>query len=124
MIIASLSCLLQAIGKLRQQQSLSGWTTLFLVAINTLQVDTHYFFVISLAAQGLVCLWLIWQHWRGSKSMPTNQPYWQRIWFVALGTLAGCLVWFPILPTIYGSEPTTWVKANHSVAEPVERLLL
>ena len=123
LIIASLSCLLQAISKIHQQQSLSGWVVLTWVIINTLGVATHYFFVISLAAQGLVCLWLMWQQCRTSKSIPT-QPHWQRIWLVALGTLAGCVVWLPILPTIYGSEPTTWVNANNSVIEPIVRLLL
>jgi uncharacterized membrane protein len=123
LIIASLSCLLKALRDIHAQKSLPGWIVLAWIVINTLGVATHYFFVISLAAQGLVCLWLIWQQWQNTKSPPV-QIYWQKIWLVALGTLGGCLVWLPILPNIYGSEPTTWVNANNSAIAPIARLLL
>ncbi|MDJ0617188.1 MAG: glycosyltransferase family 39 protein [Calothrix sp. MO_192.B10] len=123
LVIASLACFIQAIRHIHHRQSLPRWVAFVWVIINSLGVATHYFFVLSLAAQGLVFLGLIWQQLRKNKSVLV-QPDWRIIWVVALGTLIGCLVWLPALQNIYGSEPTTWVSDGEPSLAPIVRLLL
>ena len=123
LVIASLSCFIQGIRNIHNQQTLSRWIAFVWIAINSLGVATHYFFVLSLGAQGLVFLILIWQQLRINKSVLV-QSYWRIIWVVGLGTLIGCLVWLPALQNIYGSEPTSWVSDGKPSLAPILRLLL
>ncbi len=123
LVIASLSCLIKAIRDIQNRQLLSRWIAFVWIAINSLGVATHYFFVLSLGAQGLVFLIFIWQQLRKNKSL-LLQNYWRIIWVVVLGTLIGCLVWLPALQNIYGSEPTAWVSDGKASLAPILRLLL
>ncbi|MBH8553123.1 phospholipid carrier-dependent glycosyltransferase [Nostocaceae cyanobacterium CENA357] len=122
--IASLCCLVKAIQTIYRQQSLPLWVIFAWVVINTLGVATHYFFTLTLCAEGFVLLRYIWHK---SKQKALIQPNLWRIWVVAIGTLMGCLVWIPALQSIPGNELTTWVASSNPHVrwlEPIGRLLL
>ncbi|RCJ34148.1 hypothetical protein A6770_17630 [Nostoc minutum NIES-26] len=126
LIIASLCCFIKAIQTIHRQQSLPIWVVLTWVAMNSLGVATHYFFTLTLCAEGFVLLWQIWV-----KANQTTFAYvrtnWWRIWIVIMGTLVGCLVWIPALKSIPGNDLTTWVASSNPHVrwlEPIGRLLL
>jgi uncharacterized membrane protein len=124
LVIASLCCLVKAIQAIHRRQSLSIWLVLAWVAVNSLGVATHYFFTLTLCAEGFVLLGQIWQKMHQSRFVPV-QPNWWRIWIVAVGTLVGCLVWIPTLQNIPGSDLTNWVAGSNPQIrwlEPIGRL--
>ncbi len=124
LVIASLCCLVKAIGSIYRQQSLPLWVVFAWVIINTLGVATHYFFTLTLCAEGFVLLRQIWHNRKQKESM---QPNLWRIGIVAVGTLMGCLVWIPTIQSIPGNELTTWVASSNPHVrwlEPIGRLLL
>lgn len=126
LVIASLCCFVKAIGTIHRQKSLPIWVVLAWVVINSLGVATHYFFILTLCAEGFVLLWQIWrqiQHSRGANL----HSHWWRIAVVTLGTLIGCLVWIPAMKSIPGNELTNWVASSNPHLrwlEPIGRLLL
>ncbi len=124
LVIASLCCFVKAIQTIYRQQSLPLWVVFAWVLINTLGVATHYFFALTLCAEGFVLLGHIWHK---SKQKAPIQPNLWRICIVAVGTLMGCLVWIPTLQSIPGNELTTWVASSNPHVrwlEPIGRLLL
>jgi len=125
-VIASLSCLIVAIKAIHRHQPLSRGMGLVWVGVNSLGIATHYFFSLTLGAQGMV---LLSQAWRQYRKDPQSlaRSHWRRIYAVALGTLIGCVVWLPALSSIYGSELTAWVADGELTREwlaPIGRLLL
>jgi uncharacterized membrane protein len=124
LVIASLCCFVKAIQTIHRQQSLPLWVVFVWVLINTLGVATHYFFALTLCAEGLV---LLGQIWHKSKQKEPIKPNFWRICIAAVGTLMGCLVWIPTLQSIPGNELTTWVASSNPHVrwlEPIGRLLL
>jgi uncharacterized membrane protein len=124
LVIASLCCLVKAIQTIHHQQSLPMWVVLAWVTVNSLGVATHYFFTLTLGAEGFV---LLWQIWLKSKQNHPVQHNWWRIWIVAMATLIGCLIWIPTLQNIPGSDLTSWVAGSNPQVrclEPIGRLLL
>ena len=93
LVIASVSCLVYATRSLQQQTPLPIYIALIWVIVNSLGIAVHYFFVLVIAAVGLVMLGLR----IGSGGSVFSWKYWWRIYAVALGTLMGVLVWLPIL---------------------------
>lgn len=125
-VIASLSCLVIAIQNIHRHQPLSLTTGLVWVGVNSLGMATHYFFSLTLCAQGIVLLSQAWQEGRNEPGSLTRS-HWRRIYLIAIGTLVGCLVWLPALSSIYGSEPTAWIADGDVTREwlaPIGRLLL
>ncbi|MBH8577878.1 glycosyltransferase family 39 protein [Nostocaceae cyanobacterium CENA369] len=126
LIIASLCCFVKAIQTIHRQQSLPIWVVLAWVTINSLGIATHYFFALTLCAQGFVLLWQIWVQANQTTFVYVRNNWW-RIWIVVVGTLIGCLVWIPVLKSIPGNELTTWVASSNPHIrwlEPIGRLLL
>ena len=121
LVIASLSCLVKAIETIHRQQPLPLWVGLFWVTANIVGVATHYFFALTLSAEGLVLLGYFWQNIRkyGLKRLILMQHYLWRIWVVAIASIAGCLVWLPMVQSVYGSEPTNWVVNNNSLEDVI-----
>ncbi|MBF2013989.1 MAG: glycosyltransferase family 39 protein [Rivularia sp. T60_A2020_040] len=128
LVIASLSCFLKAIENLNRQQSLPLWLSFLWIIINIVGVATHYFFALTLLTEGLVLFGYIWHDIRKAKPNRLNpvQPYLWRILVIAIASLAGCLIWLPIVQSFYGSEPTEWVIDNsgNNFFAPLGRLLL
>ncbi|MDJ0735559.1 MAG: glycosyltransferase family 39 protein [Nostocaceae cyanobacterium] len=126
LVIASVCCLYKAVETIKRRQILPIWLLLSWIVVNCLGIATHYFFALSLCAQGLVLLLQIWRQIKAS-IFTELKIYWWRIGVIAVGTLMGCLVWLPVLQGIYGSEPTNWVSDGNPHTDwfsPIGRLLI
>jgi len=109
-ILASLTCLVAALQYLYQRRSLPLWLTFLWVGINGLGMATHYFFGLTLFAEGvaLLIVWF-WQMRLPDESIKLLRVSTQRLTFVAMGTLAGGAVWIPFWRKGYNTELTRWV---------------
>ena len=119
LVIASLFCLALAAKKLQQPAPLPIWAVLLWVVVNCLGIAVHYFFALTLCAEAIALIAVIWQQFNGKLPIENNQPnIWQfqilgRLFSVAMGTLAGGLVWLPVfLSNKYGSELTNWIVSG------------
>lgn len=125
-VIASLSCLVVAIQGIHREEPLSVGMGLVWVGVNSLGIATHYFFSLTLCAEGVVLLMQACHQGRKDPRILTRS-HWRRIYAVALGTLVGGLVWLPALYSIYGSEPTAWIADGDITREwlaPIGRLFI
>ncbi|WP_413163054.1 hypothetical protein ACL6C3_27895 [Capilliphycus salinus ALCB114379] len=128
LIIASFACLITTISKIKQKNSLPVWIAFSWVLINTLGIAVHFFFVLTLGAEGLVMLvfWL-----RNCQFKPLKLPdwkVWKNIYMAALGTAMGGLVWLPIFLDISNpdSELIRWTfhgDPGSDFIEPIGRLI-
>ncbi len=119
LVIASLFCLALAAKKLQQRAPLPIWAVLLWVVVNCLGIAVHYFFALTLCAEAIALIAVIWQQFKGKLPSNSQQPnIWQfqilgRLFSVAMGTLAGGLVWLPVfLSNKYGSELTNWIVSG------------
>lgn len=116
-VIASICCLIVTIQSIYHRTPLPTKIALIWVIINSLGVATHYFFTFTLCAEALVLLVMIWHQGKREK---------EKIFLVAVGTLAGSLVWVPILQSNYDYELTHWIYDGDplkSWLEPIGRVL-
>jgi uncharacterized membrane protein len=112
LVIASLFCLTLAIKKLQQLAQISLWTVIFWIIINCLGIASHYFFFLTFCAEAMVLIALLWQQYLQSQKPILSQIFF-RLFAVALGTLAGGLVWVPVfMSNKYGSELTNWIVSS------------
>ncbi|NEO53475.1 MAG: hypothetical protein F6K54_10500 [Okeania sp. SIO3B5] len=121
-IIISLAFLIQAIRCIQQQKKLPLWLGFFWIIINSLGIATHYFFALTLAAEGLVMSWFLL---RDIKQF--SQRYWCHIYIVGLGSLVGCLVWLPAVTGISGNDLTSWIDTSYDlddIWQPILRLFV
>ncbi|MGI8933884.1 MAG: glycosyltransferase family 39 protein [Phormidesmis sp.] len=115
-VIASLCCFVVAVQALQQRRALNWRTVLIWVMINVLGLTIHYFCGLTLIAEGLTLLvMLIRQCWVGPQRRRFDlkeglRSPWLRIYSAAAGTLAGALLWLPILLNFYGSPQTSFLK--------------
>lgn len=126
LIIASLYCFIYAFRSIYRGKIIPLWLVWLWIGINCLGIATHYFFVLTLAAIAISFIPLMWRQFRQDKTVLLS-PQWRRIYLVALGSLVGCLVWLPILPTIQDSPPTDWVYESNPTKkwlDPIGRFLL
>lgn len=120
LVIASLFCLALAAKKLQQPAPLPIWAVLLWVVVNCLGIAVHYFFALTLCAEAIALIAVIWQQFKGKLPIDNSQQpnIWQfqilgRLFSVAMGTLAGGLVWLPVfLSNKYGSELTNWIVSG------------
>ena len=120
LVITSLFCLALAAKKLQQRAPLPIWAVLLWVVVNCLGTAVHYFFVLTLCAEAIALIAVIWQQFKGKLPIDNSQQpnIWQfqilgRLFSVAMGTLAGGLVWLPVfLSNKYGSELTNWIVSG------------
>ncbi len=125
-VIASLCCFVVATRALNHRTPLPIWVGLTWIGVNSLGIATHYFFALTLCAEGLALLIQGIQQSRREKGAWLH-PCWRRIYAVAVGTLAGGLVWLPVWQPIYGSELTQWIYSSDRTRwewlEPLPRFL-
>jgi len=120
LVIASLFCLALTAKKLQQRAPLPIWAVLLWVVVNCLGLAVHYFFALTLCAEAIALIAVIWQQFNAKLPIDNSQQpnIWQfqilgRLFSVAMGTLAGGLVWLPIfLSNKYGSELTNWIVSG------------
>ncbi|MEG4278308.1 glycosyltransferase family 39 protein [Microcoleus sp. MON1_C1] len=120
LVIASLFCLVLAAKKLQQRAPLPIWAVLLWVVVNCLGIAVHYFFALTLCAEAIALIAVIWHQFQGKLPIDNSQQpnIWQfqilwRFFAVAMGTLAGGLVWLPVfLSNKYGSELTNWIVSG------------
>ncbi|MEG4817949.1 glycosyltransferase family 39 protein [Microcoleus sp. K5-D4] len=120
LVIASLFCLTLAAKKLQQRAPMPIWVVLLWVVVNCFGIAAHYFFTLALCAEAIALIAVIWQQFHGKLPIDNSQQpnIWQfqilwRFFAVAIGTLAGGLVWLPVfLSNKYGSELTNWIVSG------------
>ncbi|MEG4488189.1 glycosyltransferase family 39 protein [Microcoleus sp. D2_18a_B4] len=120
LVIASLFCLALAAKKLQQRAPIPIWAVLLWVVVNCLGIAVHYFFALTLCAEAIALIAVISQQLNGKLPIDNSQRpnIWQfqilwRLFAVAMGTLAGGLVWLPVfLSNKYGSELTNWIVSG------------
>lgn len=107
-VIASLACLTIALRHLHQRSALPFWWLLLWIGANGLGMATHYFFALTLLAEGLALMgfWLL--------EVRTNSqnPVWRGIFLAAIGTAASSLVWLPAWHSSYSNELTQWIYGS------------
>ncbi|WP_245876147.1 glycosyltransferase family 39 protein [Tychonema bourrellyi] len=108
LVIASLFCLILTIQKLKNSTVLPIWAVLIWIIFNCLGIAIHYFFVLTLCAEAMVLIALVWRQY-----FKFAVPLFFRILAVGLGSLAGGLVWMPtFFSNKYGSELTNWIVSG------------
>ncbi|AOW99268.1 hypothetical protein BJP34_07180 [Moorena producens PAL-8-15-08-1] len=126
LVMASLGCLVKAVELIHRGERLPTWLGLGWVGVNSLGIATHYFFILTLGAEAIALLGQAWRETQQDR-LALIKPYWWRIYGVAMGSLAGCLVWIPALQAIHDSPPTQWIYSQNAIArwiEPIGRFLL
>ena len=120
LVISSLFCLTLAVKKLQQRAPIPIWAVLLWVIVNCFGIAVHYFFALTLCAEAIALIGVLWQQFNGKLPIPKSQQLnigrsqilW-RLLVVAIGTLAGGLVWLPVfLSNKYGSELTNWIVSG------------
>lgn len=128
LVIYSLCCLSIAARAIDSQISLPVWVGLTWVAVNSLGIAVHYFFILVIATEALVLLPFWMKELINSsrcKFSKISQP-WGRIYAVAAGNLVGCLVWIPIWLTIPRHSLTEWIYSGNlwdNLLAPVGRII-
>ena len=120
LVISSLFCLTLAAKKLQQRAPIPILAVLLWVIVNCLGIAVHYFFALTLCAEAIALIGVLWQQFNGKLPIANSQyPHiWKsqilwRLLVVAIGTLAGGLVWLPVfLSNKYGSELTNWIVSG------------
>jgi uncharacterized membrane protein len=138
-VIASLTCLVEAVRHLWRGTTIPMRLVGLWVLVNALGFTTHYFFVLTLAAEAIALGVLLFFWGRGvkfktynSKCVPLSShtfrpqrthrrhrsPWPNNLWrlgIAAVGTTAFSLVWLgAILPDNYGSTMTDWIRQDNS----------
>jgi len=113
LVLASLCCFAVAVRRLLQRQAIGGWLVLGWIGVNGFAFATHYFAALTLMAEGLLLLGLLWHQGRQPGRL-WRQPPWRRIYWVALGTLALGLSWLPVLWRFHGSPQTSYLTIDLS----------
>ncbi len=120
-VIASLSCFVLAIKALQQRTPPSWGVVITWIVVNTLGLTIHFFCGLTLLAEGLTLLVMLIQQSRTQSKTQgrtqQNRPAWRtatwsRVYVAAAGTLAGALLWLPILVNFYGSPQTSFLKSG------------
>lgn len=114
-IIISLSCWTIAIDSIYHRRKLPWSVGIVWMSINSIAIATHYFFSLTLVIQAAILAGLYWQQSRHKDPRKFSLNHWWRIVLVVLGTLAACLVWFPVARNISSNELTSWIDTEYSL---------
>jgi uncharacterized membrane protein len=112
LVIASLFCLTLSVKKLQKSAFIPIWAMMLWIIVNCFGIASHYFFTITLCAEAIGLIYLLWQHYLKLSKRILAQIF-LRLLMVAIGTLIGGLVWLPVfLSNKYGSELTNWIVGS------------
>jgi len=126
LVIASLFCFTLAAKQVKHRDFFPVWTVILWVFFNCFGLAVHYFFTLTLCAEAIALIAVLSQHFNGKLPISNsefeankNQPnIWQsqilwRLLAVAIGTVAGGLVWLPVFfSNKYGRELTNWIVSS------------
>ncbi|WP_160148533.1 glycosyltransferase family 39 protein [[Leptolyngbya] sp. PCC 7376] len=108
--IASFGYCLHCINCLLEKKALSYFIIFGWLSINICGLLTHYFFALTLIAQAIAFIWLLYTH----KILP-NKSQSLRIVSVVIGVAFFSLIWITqVLPSSYGSAMTDWIRLDYS----------
>ncbi|MFK8181938.1 MAG: hypothetical protein AB8B99_01095 [Phormidesmis sp.] len=110
--IASLACFVLAAKAVGQHKAPSWQVILAWIVINTIGLTIHFFIGLTLIAEGMTLLWMLIQQCRTDGADVWSRVYWRRMYAAAVGTLAGGLLWLPILLNFYGSPQTSFLRSE------------
>ena len=132
-VIATFACFVVATRHIDNRTQLPIQVALLWIVINALGIATHYFFVLTLIAEGIVLIFLAGREWKKQK----NNKYkiklfsqvsevfgfefllhspWRRIYMVAVATAISGLVWLPVfLENIHGNKLTNWIQSEWTI---------
>ncbi|MDV2991999.1 MAG: hypothetical protein N4J56_001653 [Chroococcidiopsis sp. SAG 2025] len=148
-IIASLACLIVATRCLESRKPIPNWLVFTWVAINSLGIAIHYFVTITLCAEAIVLLAVVWKQFKiqnskfkiqnskfpdspvradfepqfidGSReSFAKPAPTTSGLIAVAAGTIAGGLIWLPFLQSIPDNQMTDWIYRGNPFGSILE----
>jgi uncharacterized membrane protein len=133
-VIASFSGLVVAAQHIQQSQPLPLWIALTWLIINILGISTHYFFTLTIAAEAIVLLALVWCQtigtkencWTqseqkenlendGDKTFPFSKVFSSPLLVLAASTVVGGVVWLPIWLKNYNNELTQWIYTDERI---------
>ena len=120
-VIASLTCLIQALKLIKQKKTVPLWLSFIWIVVNGLGIATHYFYVLSLGAEAIAVIVFTLVDLDLSLTR-----YLRNLSLVGVGTLIAGLVWLPLLDSVSGNEMTTWIATSYDLDEillPIARLL-
>jgi uncharacterized membrane protein len=110
-IIASLACLVAAVRAIRQHHSLPMRVILVWMVVNSLGTATHYFFALTLVAEGLVLLgfWIL--DFRTSSDWKLLLSVnWRQVYLAVIGTFIGSGFWLVAWQQIPENRLTEWIQ--------------
>jgi uncharacterized membrane protein len=109
-VIASLSCLVIVSKNLIQKQRIPWIVSIFWIVINVLGMGVHYFFALTLIAEIIALIYIVWRY-RNHWSSINNFIFQGRgILLAILGTGAGSLVWIQLWLYSRDDQMTEWIK--------------
>ncbi len=108
-VLLSLICFAIATRHLTQQQPVPFKIALAWVLANALGLSVHYFFVLTLLAQGVTLFTIGWRHRPLAK--PTN--YWYSVYGVTGCSCLTVLLWVPVWLHFLGSNQTSSLKVDN-----------
>jgi uncharacterized membrane protein len=117
LVAMSLACYAAVVRALQTERDWPLWLGFAWVGVNALGVATHYFISLTLLAEGLVLAVLGWQQARRDRAL-LGQPQWLRVYWAALGSLLGCLIWVPVLLNFQGNEQSSSLAIDFS--QPIQ----
>jgi uncharacterized membrane protein len=110
-VLVSLGCFLRASQNILNQKILPyplvfGW-----LIINCLGLSVHYFFSLTILAQGITLLLISIKQVKQKCLWLTN---WWRLSLVFLGNLSFMVIWFfTVIPQDYGNQMTAWIQRDN-----------
>ncbi|MGP0129580.1 MAG: glycosyltransferase family 39 protein [cyanobacterium endosymbiont of Rhopalodia musculus] len=110
-VIASLTCFTFSINILFSKKILPLWLVITWIFINGIGLSVHYFFGITLLAEGITIIFLIYRFYQQKKDgMSFISRNLIRIVLVFIGAISAGLTWMAIIiPKGYGNGMITWV---------------
>ncbi|OCQ93334.1 glycosyltransferase [Oscillatoriales cyanobacterium USR001] len=120
LVIASLSCLIVAARHVKKMIYLPVWLGLTWIFVNSLGIAIHYFFALTLVAESLVLIAILWIKLNSQQAKDKKNNFLSAFnfsfLFPIIGTIIGSLVWLPIYTSSnYGSELTQWIQTKDRV---------
>ena len=115
-VISSLTCLMISINALYNNVLLPLWLVFIWIFINGIGLSAHYFFGLTLLAEGITIIFFIYRNFYKKKNeSPFISRNLIRIAFVFLGAVSAGLTWMAIIiPQGYGNGMITWIHpVNH-----------